>query len=106
MLESTFIAYSKRKKPAYVGETERQDKVRKYEHGFHPRSEATKVHSLSAEIKTNNTDLIPDSDEEQQGAQKQQPRRSVRQKTRPKVDYKQMHEGKKNRSLILNMRNQ
>ena len=30
-------------KPAYVGETERQDKVRKYEHGFHPRSEATKV---------------------------------------------------------------
>ena len=89
-----------------MGETERQDKVRKYEHGFHPRSEATKVHSLSAEIKTNNTDLIPDSDEEQQGEEKQQPRRSVRQKTRPKVDYKQMHEGKKNRSLILNMRNQ
>ena len=82
-------------KPAYVGETERQDKVRKYEHGFHSRSEATKVHSLSAEIKTNNTDLIPDSDEEQQVEEQQKPRRSVRQKAKPKVDYKQMHEGKK-----------
>ena len=86
-------------KPAYVGETERQDKVRKYEHGFHPRSEATKVHSLSPEIKTNN-DLMHDSDEDQEQQPSQieeqpQPRRSARQKLKEKVNYKELHAGKK-----------
>ena len=75
-----------------------------YEHGFHPRSEATKVHSLSAEIKTN-TDLIPDSDEEQVEEQ-QQPRRSVRQKAKPKIlNISKCMKEKKNHSLILNLRN-
>ena len=50
--------------PAYVGETDRQDKVRKYEHGFHPRSEATKVHSLSSEI-ISNEDLLNISEEDE-----------------------------------------
>ena len=77
-------------KPAYVGETERQYKVRKYEHGFHPRSEATKVHSLSPEIKKNN-DLMQDSDEDQEQQPSQieeqpQPRRRARQKLKEKVD--------------------
>ena len=83
--------------PAYIGETDRQDKVRKYEHGFHPRCEATKVHSLSSEI-ISNEDLLNISEEEeseQEEGESSQHRRSARQKQKGRVDYKRLHEGSK-----------
>ena len=57
------------------------------------------MNALSPEIKTNN-DLMHNSDEDQdqQPSQKKeepQPRRSARQKLKEKVDYKQLHAGKK-----------